>query len=77
MRAKSKKLKDQMYSWLLSEMRAAEEAGMAFTVDGKPYSTGEAEELYQVMEEGYYMKSYVDDDAGRIVQVGFDHIESV
>lgn len=77
MRAKSKRLKDQMYSWLLSEMRAAEEAGVAFSVDGEFYSTQEAEELYLVMEEGYYMKSYVDDDAGRIVQVGFDHIKSV
>lgn len=77
MGTKSRSLKEQMYSWILSEMKEAEAAGLAFFVDGESYTSEEAQELQMVMEESYYMKSYVEDDAGRIVQIDFDHIENV
>lgn len=77
MRTKSGELKEKMYSWLLSELEQAEEAGMAFSVDGELYTLREAQKLHMVMEDGYYMKSYVEDDTGKIVQIDFDHIENV
>ena len=77
MGTESSRLKEQMYSWILSEMREAEKAGLSFSVDGKFYTSGEAQELHRVMEDSYYMKSYVEDDSGKIVQVDFDHIENV
>lgn len=77
METKSNILKEQMYSWLLAEMRQAEAAGMAFYVDGRAYTSEETEQLHMVMEDSYYMKSYVEDDAGRIVQIDFEHIENV
>jgi hypothetical protein len=70
-------LKEQMYSWLLSEMEEAECAGLGFSVDGQSYTMGEAGQLYQVMENAYYMKSYVEDDRGRITQIDFEHLENV
>jgi hypothetical protein len=73
----SNNLKEQMYSWLLDEMEAAECAGLGFSVDGRYYTTEEAGQLYQVMENAYYMKSYVEDDSGRITQIDFDHLENV
>ncbi len=74
---KSKNLKEKMYSWVLSELQQAEDAGLAFYVDGRPYTTKESEELHMVMEDGYYMKSYIEDDTGKIVQIDFEHIENV
>ena len=77
MGTESKNLKEQMYSWILSEMKQAEAAGMSFAVDGKSYTSKEEQELHMVMEDSYYMKSYVEDDAGKIVHIDFDHIENV
>ncbi len=77
MQAKSKNLKEEMYSWLLTELQQAEDAGLAFYVDGRPYTTREREQLHMVMEDSYYMKSYIEDDAGRIIQIDFEHIENV
>ncbi len=74
---KSKNLKEKMYSWLLSELQQAEAAGLAFYVDGQPYTSKESEQLHMVMEDSYYMKSYVEDDAGKIIQIDFEHIENV
>lgn len=77
MEKKSNCLKEQMYSWILSELKQAESAGLAFYVDGHSYTSEESEQLHMVMEESYYMKSYIEDDAGKIVQIDFEHIENV
>lgn len=77
MREKSNDLKEQMYSWLLAEMEEAEFAGLDFHVDGRAYTLQDADRLYRVMENAYYMKSYVEDDEGRITQIDFEHLENV
>ncbi|MCI8379324.1 MAG: hypothetical protein HFH72_12530 [Lachnospiraceae bacterium] len=77
MKQKSKELKDEMYEWLLSEIRAAQVTGVPVAVDGKIYSIKEADELKGVMENHYYMKSYTGDEFGKIVRIDFDHITSV
>ena len=66
-----------MYSWLISEIKQAEYAGVEVKVDGRHYSLGDAEQLKQVMENSYYMKSYTGDEHGRIVQIDFERIISV
>ena len=76
MERKSNELKDEMYEWLLSEMRAAQTTGVPVSIDGKIYSLGNADELKEVMEDHYYMKSSVGDDFGKIVRIDFDHITS-
>lgn len=77
MDAKSNELKDKMYIWLLSEISAAQTTGVPVAVDGKIYSLHEADELKEVMENHYYMKSYIGDESGRIVRIDFDHIDGV
>ena len=74
---KPEELKDIMYSWLISEIKQAEYAGVEVKVDGRHYSLGDAEQLKQVMENSYYMKSYTGDEHGRIVQIEFERITSV
>lgn len=76
MSSKSKELKDIMYSWLVSEIEAAADNGVEVKVDGRHYSLNEVEELKQVMENHYYMKSYTGDEHGKIVQIDFEHIVS-
>ena len=66
-----------MYEWLLSEIRAAQVTGVPVAVDGKIYSVRDADELKEVMENHYYMKSYTGDEFGKIVRIDFDHITSV
>lgn len=77
METKSNNLKEQMYSWILSELHQAESAGLAFYVDGEAYTSEESERLHMMMEDSYYMKSYVENDSGKIVQIDFEHIENV
>lgn len=74
---KPEELKDIMYSWLISEIKQAEYAGVEVKVDGRHYSLGDAEQLKQVMENSYYMKSYTGDEHGRIIQIDFERITSV
>lgn len=77
MGTKSNKLKEEMYSWLLAEIYMAEKKGVPVRIDGTYYSSGDAEKLYQVLEDHYYMKSYLGDEQGNITQIDFDHIEEV
>lgn len=77
MDSKPEELKDIMYSWLVSEIKQAEAAGVEVKVDGTQYSLDNMEQLKQVMENSYYMKSYTGDEHGRIVRIDFERIISV
>ncbi len=77
METKSDEVKNKMFAWLLSEISAAQATGVPVAVDGKIYSLCEADELREVMENHYYMKSYTGDESGRIVRIDFDHISGV
>ena len=77
MDVKTKELKDTMYSWLVSEIKEAENSGVEVRVDGIHYSLDNVDKLKQVMENNYYMKSYTGDEFGKIVRIDFDHITSV
>lgn len=66
-----------MYSWLVSEIKEAENSGVEVRVDGIHYSLDNVDKLKNVMENNYYMKSYTGDEHGRIVQIDFERIISV
>ena len=70
MERKSTGLRETMYSWVISEISDAERVGVPVRVDGVLYSTRDARVLHQVMEDHYYMKSYVGDEAGRMADNG-------
>ena len=71
MERKSTGLRETMYSWVISEISDAERVGVPVRVDGVLYSTRDARVLHQVMEDHYYMKSYVGDEAGKICEIDF------
>lgn len=73
----SNELKDEMYDWLFREICEAQAAGVPVTVDGKYYSVQNVSELKGVMENHYYMKSYMGDEFGKVVRIDFDRIISV
>lgn len=75
--SKPEELKDIMYSWLVSEIRQAENTGVEVRIDGRQYSLDDIDRLKQVMENSYYMKSYTGDERGKIVQIDFERIISV
>lgn len=77
MDSKPEELKDKMYSWLVSEIKQAEDTGVEVKIDGRQYSLDNVEQLKHVMENSYYMKSYTGDEHGRIVQIDFERIISV
>lgn len=77
MNDKAEELKDTMYSWLVSEIRQAENTGIKVKIEGTYYSLGDVDKLKQVMENNYYMKSYTGDECGKIVQIDFERIISI
>ncbi len=77
MDSKPEELKDKMYSWLVSEIKQAENIGVEVKIDGRQYSLDNVEQLKHVMENSYYMKSYTGDEHGRIVRIDFERITSV
>lgn len=77
MDTKSEKVSDQMYAWLLEEILNAQSMGVSVVVDGESYSVEDVARLRGVMEDHYYMKSYVSDRSGKIVQIDFDQIIGV
>lgn len=77
MDTKSEEVNIQMYEWLLEEILVAQSLGVPVTVDGENYSVEDVTRLRSVMEGHYYMKSYVTDCSGKIVEIDFDHITGV
>ena len=77
MDTKSNEIGDQMYQWLLEEILSVQGTGVSVAVDGKSYSLEDISELRSVMENHYYMKSYVSDRSGKIVHIDFDQITGV
>ncbi|MBR1744037.1 MAG: hypothetical protein IJ733_19665 [Lachnospiraceae bacterium] len=77
MDTKSEGVKSQMYAWLLEEILDAQSMGVSVSVDGENYSVEDVARLHGVMEDHYYMKSYVTDRSGKIVQIDFDQIIGV
>lgn len=77
MDTKSEEVNGRMYEWLLEEILDAQSLGVPVEVDGENYSLEDVTKLREVMEGHYYMKSYVTDCSGKIVQIDFDHITGV
>ena len=76
MDAKSE-IESDRYTWLIEEILNAQGTGVSVSVDGKHYSLENVEEICGVKEESHYMKSYVSDRSGKIVQIDFDQIIGV
>lgn len=70
-------MKRCIYNWISSEIDMAEQYGIPVNVDGIRYSSGEEDELFEVLEEATYMKEYLGDPSGKIIQINFDKVRQV
>lgn len=71
------KKKRAIYEWIMGEIREAEKYGILVNVEGVNYSSDETVELFHVLEDAVYMKEYLGDSEGRIIQINFDKITGV
>ena len=62
------------YEWISGEIEYAERNGIMVSVCGKYYSSQNKNELMYVLEEGIYMKDYISNSEGKIVQINFNKI---
>jgi hypothetical protein len=60
---------------ILEEMLEARRRGISISINGTIPSWNQPEELLLVLEEASYMKDYIGDDRGKIVQIRFDRIQ--
>ena len=71
---KSSKTKESIYHWISDEIRNAEKYGISVNVGGVNYTSDNDNELLLVLEDAIYMKEYLSDDSGKIVQINFDKV---
>jgi hypothetical protein len=62
---------------ILEEIKEAKRRGISISVNGIPYQWNQKEELLIVLEEATYMKDYIGDESGKIVQIRYDRIRLV
>lgn len=60
--------------WIHDEIRNARHRGIRVTISEKSYADLE-KELSVVEEDGCYMKDYISDESGNIVQINFERVE--
>lgn len=60
--------------WTFKEIKSAKDRGIPVSVDGIVYETYQPEDLVLVLEEADYMKDYIGDDNGNIVQISYDRV---
>ena len=68
-------MKKRNYEWIVSELILAEEEGIVVQVDGICYNNYNKAELLMVVEDLPYMKEYLDNERGKIIQINFNKVK--
>lgn len=69
--------KNQKNTWMIEEIKAAQQNGIGVSVDGILCSFCKEEDLSMVLEsDGDYMSDYTGDACGKIVHINYDRIKS-
>ena len=76
-RKSNPKKKRAIYEWIRGEIKEAEKYGIVVNVEGVSYSSDETRDLFCVLEDAVYMKEYLGDEEGRIIQINFDRIDGM
>ena len=64
------------YQLFLQTLHSYQEAGVALTVEGKAVPPEDIADLCVCREAGAYMRDYISDDRGRLVEIRFDRVEN-
>ena len=63
------------YQLFLQTLRAYQKAGVALTVEGKAVPAEDIADLCVIREAGAYMRDYISDDQGKLVEIRFDRVD--
>lgn len=61
-------------NWITEEMELASKQGIPASINGICYNSWEGSSIPILLEQGFYMEDFINDDYGNIVQVNFDRI---
>lgn len=64
------------YQILLKTLLAYQKAGISLTVEGKAKSAEDIADLCVFREAGAYMRDYIQDERGKLIEIRFDKITS-
>ena len=64
-----------IFEWIRDEIQIAYQFGISVQVDGVYYAPKDFRDLYHVVEDANYMKDFIDDGKGKIVQINFDKVK--
>lgn len=64
------------YQILLKTLLAYQKAGIALTVEGKAESAEDIADLCVIREAGTYMRDYIQDERGKLIEIRFDKVLS-
>lgn len=78
--SKNKVRKDKFQSkeWkqeFIRELKPYIKCGTRLTLEGRPVSLERLAETCAVMERGSYMRDYISDSEGRLIEIRFDKVE--
>lgn len=62
------------YEVLLRELQAYQNGSVKLVLNGRQSTPYEIAHAYTVAEEGSYMRDYIGDDDGKLVELSFDKI---
>ena len=62
------------YESLLKELLAYQTRRVRLVLDGRQSTPYEITHAYMAAEEGGYMRDYIGDDNGKLIQISFDRI---
>ncbi|NLZ80690.1 MAG: hypothetical protein GX913_02630 [Clostridiales bacterium] len=62
------------YGGLIKELKAYSSRSVRLMLEGKRSTPDEIATAYMVLEDGCYMRDYIADDSGKIVELWFEKV---
>lgn len=62
------------YGDLIKELRAYRSQSVRLMLEGQQSTPDEIAKAYMVLEDGCYMRDYIGDDSGKIVELWFEKV---
>lgn len=69
--------KAETYFSFRSELEKYENQGVVITLEGEPSSPGEIAQVCLLKEDSNYMRDYITDEVGNLVELNFNHVSKV
>jgi len=70
-----KKKKHNKSPEFLCELEEYDQRGISLLLDGKPSNPKAIAKAHRIAEEGTYMRDYIEDESGEVIELSFDLIK--